>query len=78
MPIPIKNKKIKAFKQICVIPFRRDYLIYYNNLKTLDLELESIDMLRVLEHGEKVYMQLTNNIVQSVDVKNDIKKVKKF
>ena len=76
MPIPIKNKKIKAFKQICVIPFRRDYLIYYNNLKTLDLELEeSIDMLRVLEHGEKVYMQLTNNIVQSVDVKNDIKKV---
>ena len=35
-------------------------------------------MLRVLEHGEKVYMQLTNNTVQSVDVKNDIKKVEKI
>jgi len=40
------------FKQVCVIPFRRDFLATFASLDPTALErAESIDMLRALEHG---------------------------
>ena len=36
-------------KQVCIIPFRRDFLLKFNNLAPTPLEIiESVDMLRVL------------------------------
>tara|TARA_B100000989_G_scaffold298952_1_gene291335 strand:- start:20968 stop:21720 length:753 start_codon:yes stop_codon:yes gene_type:complete len=72
-----KNKFIG--KQVCIIPFRRDFLIEYTNLKPTPLEIiESIDMLRVLEHGKKVKMVNTNYKTQAVDTQEDLLEVEKI
>jgi 3-deoxy-manno-octulosonate cytidylyltransferase (CMP-KDO synthetase) len=63
-------------KQVCIIPFRRDFLIEYTGLDPTPLEIaESVDMLRVLEHGMKVRMVPTKYASQSVDTIEDLKKV---
>lgn len=60
-------------KQVCAIGFRRDYLMEYLQLEPTPLEvLESIDMLRILQHGESVRMVRTTQPTQSVDVPEDI------
>jgi len=77
-PIPSKgNIKVnRAFKQICVIPFRRNFLIEYLKLRPTPLEaIESIDMLRILENGMKVKMVKTNHETHAVDTKEDLIKV---
>jgi len=79
-PIPTRSKMsaIPIGKQICVIPFRRDFLIEYNELKPTPLEIaESVDMMRVLEYGMKVRMIPTNYNTHAVDTKEDLKKVDK-
>lgn len=76
IPTQAKTKKIPMGKQVCVIPFRRDYLIEYNALKPTPLEIvESIDMMRVLENGQKVKMVDTKYQNQAVDTKEDLAKV---
>ena len=80
-PIPTINisKNIKIYKQVCVIPFRRDFLLEYSNLEPTPLELaESIDMMRVLEHGYKVKMVPTEFESFPVDTPEDLKIVSKF
>ena len=68
-----------AFKQICVIPFRRDFLKLYTELQPTPIEIiESIDMLRILENGMEVHLVETSEISQSVDVIEDISKVEKI
>src|SRR6266446_9455786 len=52
-PIPpidfARREQSPVFKQVCVIPFRRDYLCEFARLTATPLErAESIDMLRVL------------------------------
>jgi 3-deoxy-manno-octulosonate cytidylyltransferase (CMP-KDO synthetase) len=78
-PIPsISLNKVQPsmHKQICVIPFKRDYLLKFNKMEQTDLEkIESIDMLRVIENGEKVKMVYTDSPSHSVDNANDLKKV---
>ena len=78
-PIPSRKKspnKISMLKQVCVIPFRREYLLKFNNMEETDLErIESIDMLRVLEHGDKVKMVLSQIPSFSVDTKKDLENV---
>ena len=72
-----KNLNIK--KQVCVIPFKRDFLIKYNNMKPTPLEkIESIDMLRILENGYKLFLVNTNYFSQAVDTKKDLIKVQKY
>jgi 3-deoxy-manno-octulosonate cytidylyltransferase (CMP-KDO synthetase) len=77
-PIPTssKNKNIPMGKQVCIIPFRRDYLLEYTNLPPTPLEIaESVDMNRVLEYGRKVRMVPTKFNTQSVDTPQDLEKV---
>ena len=77
-PIPTNNRSfdVQIGKQVCIIPFRRDYLIEYTNLEPTPLEIaESIDMLRVIENGDKVKMVETKHSNQSVDTLEDLKKV---
>ena len=76
-PIPSRTRGIKEapmYKQVCIIPYRRDYLIEFNSLEETLLEkCESIDMLRVIENGEKVRMSLTSEASYSVDTKARLK-----
>ena len=77
-PIPsrFRGQTIPMGKQICIIPFQRDFLLQYNRLPPTPLECaESVDMLRVLEHGWKVRMISTASRTQSVDTPEDLKKV---
>ncbi len=78
-PIPTSRKGITDFpmyKQVCIIPFRRDFLLKFNQLDPTPLEkIESIDMLRVLENGYKVKMSLSEFDTYSVDTPADLKKV---
>jgi len=74
-----KEKTKKWFKQVCIIPFRRDYLLKFNSLEQTPLEInESIDMLRILEHGEKVKLNKTYYKTYSVDTKEDLEFVEKL
>jgi 3-deoxy-manno-octulosonate cytidylyltransferase (CMP-KDO synthetase) len=79
-PIPtrINLPNFKVYKQVCVIPFKRDFLIEYTNLSPTPLELaESVDMMRILEHGFKVHMKETSYETQAVDTQEDLIKVEK-
>jgi 3-deoxy-manno-octulosonate cytidylyltransferase (CMP-KDO synthetase) len=65
-----------AHKQICVIPFQRDFLLKYNRMEPTPLEVaESVDMMRVLEHGLKVRMVPTRFETQAVDTPEDLRRV---
>ena len=77
-PIPTNNNSNKAMgKQVPIIPFRRDFLIKYNNMVQTPLEIaESIDMLRVLEHGLDITMVPTAYETYAVDTPADLEKVK--
>lgn len=77
-PIPTRCKadQIPMGKQVCIIPFRRDYLLEYTRLAPTPLEIaESVDMMRILEHGKKVRMVPTRHTCHSVDTIDDLKKV---
>ena len=79
IPTQVRERNVPKYKQVCVIPFRRDFLIDYTNMKPTTLEVaESIDMLRVLEHGLKVRMAPTAHESQAVDTPEDLKKVEKL
>ena len=77
-PIPTRCKveNIPMGKQVCIIPFRRDFLLEYTRLEPTPLEIaESVDMMRVLEHGLRVRMAPTKHDTQAVDTLDDLKKV---
>lgn len=77
-PIPTRSKGVNApmGKQICVIPFRRQFLIDYTNMPPTPLEIaESVDMMRVLENGLKVRMVPTRFDTQAVDTEGDRQRV---
>ena len=65
----------RSGNQICVIPFRREALLRFTNLPPTPLEMaESIDMLRFLEHGERVRMVPVEDAdaMCSVDTPDDL------
>jgi 3-deoxy-manno-octulosonate cytidylyltransferase (CMP-KDO synthetase) len=78
-PIPSRKKGAAAVpmkKQVCVIPFRRDYLLRYTTLPESPLEIiESVDMMRVLENGDKVRMVPVADRTLSVDTPEDLARV---
>lgn len=59
-PIPSRwhgSEGIQKNKQLGLIFFRRDYLLKFNELEQTPLEIiESVDMMRVLENGDKIRM----------------------
>ena len=75
-PIPYPHhqswEEIRAFKQVCVIPFRKEFLHEYVSLPEPPLEAaEGIDMLRVLENGYDVHLEETTRDIHSVDTAED-------
>ena len=81
-PIPSLWKlpdEAMMLKQVCVIPFRRDFIDTFNAWPETPIErLESVDMMRVLEHGLKVRMIMTEKTVYSVDTPDDALRVERF
>ena len=64
---------IPVFKQVCIIPFRRDFLLKYAQLEPTPLEqAESVDMMRVLEHGYRVRLVETSVSSHAVDTQADL------
>ena len=80
--IPSRTREgdsIPMNKQVCIIPFQRDFLIKFNELPPTPLEIaESIDMMRVLEHGYNVQMIPTKFDVYSVDTEEDRSRVEQL
>ena len=78
-PIPSRKKggvNIPMLKQVCIIPFRRDFLLEYNLMDQTPLEIiESIDMNRLLENGIKIKMVMREEITLAVDTDEDLQKV---
>ena len=78
-PIPSRKKSVDIvpmLKQICIIPFRRDYLLQFNETPETPLEqIESVDMMRVIESGGKVKMVMTKEESYGVDTAEDLRKV---
>ena len=78
-PIPSRKKgvlEVPMKKQVCVIPFTRDFLLEYNEMEPTPLEIiESVDMMRILENGMSVKMIDTNYETKAVDTQEDLDKV---
>ncbi len=82
-PIPSRkkagNNTYHMYKQVAIIPFKRDFLIKYSALKPTPHEIiESVDMLRLLEHGYKIKMAVTNFSTSGVDTPADLQRVEKL
>lgn len=75
-PIPSRKKytgPVPMFKQVPIIPFRRDFLIEYNRMKQTPLEIiESVDMMRIVENGLKIRMVRTKFNTHAVDTTDDL------
>ncbi len=75
---PISNADF-GFKQVCVIPFTRECLREFANLPPTPLEIaESIDMLRLLEHGRSVRLVETSVTTHAVDTPADLQTVERL
>ena len=80
-PVPTRSKTIDIpmKKQVCVIPFTRKFLLEYTEMSPTPLEIaESVDMMRVLEHGLKVKMVQTTYHTYPVDTESDLKRVEEI
>ena len=70
---------LAAYKQVCIFGFDRRTLLEFSALDPTPLEVvESIDMLRYLEHGHKVRMVETTTETHAVDVPDDIRLVEQL
>lgn len=78
-PIPCARLKglqeYKPQKQLGVISFRLEALIDFAKLQPTPIEkIESIDMMRFIEHGRSIKAVPTDSIMQGVDTPEDAKK----
>ena len=80
-PIPSRKKgvtNVPMLKQVCIIPFRREYLLQFNAMPETELErIESVDMMRIIESGGTVRMVMTEHDSFSVDTQEDLQNVER-
>lgn len=79
-PIPTSSlggfEGTPIYKQVCIIPFQRDFLLAYADLEPTPLEkTESIDMLRALEHGYRVRLVESPYTTVAVDTPSHLARV---
>jgi 3-deoxy-manno-octulosonate cytidylyltransferase (CMP-KDO synthetase) len=81
-PIPhvsVEDPTAKFFKQVCVIAFSRQCLQEFSELPSTSLECaESIDILRLIEHGMSVRLVETSIATHSVDTPDDLQLVEQM
>lgn len=69
----------RAYRQVCVIPFRRDALREFIRLPPSSLEIaESIDMMRLIEHGRIVRIVRIEEVTYPVDTPDDLRRVEEL
>ena len=75
--IPHQNEGlVNTYKQVCVIPFRREFLNIYNKMKPTFLEkIESVDMNRLIENSYKIKMVKIKRETYPVDTQEDLIRV---
>ena len=80
-PIPSKfmgDKDFPYFIEVCVFPFTNKSLKEFTKLSSTNLEeIESIDMLRFLEHGHRIKIVETDYETYSIDTPEDVEVVRK-
>ncbi len=81
-PIPsskkAENNDYVKLKQLGIIGFRSDFLQVFSKLDPTPLEIvESVDMMRAVEHGYKVKIVETKGMMIGVDLPSDIERVEK-
>jgi len=78
-PIPSSKLAMNGYdkyKQICIMPFSKDFLLKYPTMTSTPLEIvESIDMMRILENGHKIKLAESKFHTYSIDVEADRQKV---
>jgi len=81
-PIPSSKKstgKLPIWKQIGIIAFQRDFLLKFLRLPSTPLEkIESVDMLRVLEHGYDLKMVPVFDKTYGVDIPEHVHLVERL
>lgn len=82
-PIPSSKKahenNYKKLKQLGLIAFRREFLLKFSKLEPTQLEkIESVDMMRAIEHGYLIRAVENTNKMIGVDVPNDIVRVEEI
>lgn len=80
-PIPSIRKAgaldFQKYKQLGIIAFRQEFLQVFTNLAPTPLEVvESVDMLRAVEHGYPVRMVVTPFKVVGVDTPEDLERAR--
>jgi 3-deoxy-manno-octulosonate cytidylyltransferase (CMP-KDO synthetase) len=71
----VPNSSDKAMRQLGMIGFTNDALTQYTNLPPTSLEeLESIDMMRLLEHDYEINAVISSSLILGVDNPRDIAK----
>lgn len=82
-PIPTSRRLgfagIPVFRQLVLVPFRRDFLERFASWERGPLEkAESVDMLRVLENGGRIKMVRTSHRLHAVDCPDDLARVERM
>lgn len=80
-PIPScsRAKKVPLYQQTGIMAFRYDFLAQFAQLPQTPLEIiESVDMLRVIEHGFALHVVLSETETLGVDVPEDQAKGEKL
>lgn len=76
IPYPQKPGSGPVYRETGIRAFRADFLQVYIDMPETPLErIESVDMLRLLEHGHRVYGAITHNTTVGVDHESDVVKV---
>lgn len=75
-PIPTRSRGATTgpwLKQVCIIPYTRDYLLEFNDTTPTSLEIaESIDLNRCIQNGHPVQMAFSPDQAISVDTPEDL------
>ena len=76
-----KKQELKnGYRQVCIYSFPKNILNnkkFYNKKTPLE-NIEDIEILRFIEHGEKVQMIEVSNSSIAVDYPSDLMRVKRF
>jgi len=81
IPYPRKSEGHRVFEHIGLYAYRRDFLLKYAALPQTPLEkLESLEQLRVLEHGYRLRVVETRQpyVALSVDTPEDLERARKL
>ncbi|MCK5285529.1 MAG: 3-deoxy-manno-octulosonate cytidylyltransferase [Alphaproteobacteria bacterium] len=75
-PIPTRSRGVTEgswLKQICIIPYTRDYLLEFNATEPTSLEIaESIDLNRCIQNNHPVQMAFSPDVAVGVDTPQDL------